>query len=420
VKEKNRNFDNILEVIEELHEMGNQRAENELDTVFVFAKSTAILRHSSHLPLVRIIKELLPDIRDQYFYLYLIWETIGGKERIDIADTLERIYDRAPARVDYMQKLLSTCHILMQNDLLEIVEARFFNDTSIKLTEKSLDLLSECEIKLFVRHKKRSNVLSPDQIPVRELIFKEEEMKQLELLKKLLHDNHFAETQNRLASKNLPKGITALLHGAPGTGKTESVLQIARETEREIMKIDISQSKSMWFGESEKIIKRVFTDYKSLCKACERTPILFFNEADAILSKRVDVGSSNVAQTENTIQNILLEELENFEGILLATTNLAKNFDPAFERRFLFKIEFQKPDTITKAKIWKLKIPILTADQFNALAVRYNFSGGQIDNIVRKTEIHEIIHGLTTSYETIIEYCNEELLQRKRVEVGFR
>jgi SpoVK/Ycf46/Vps4 family AAA+-type ATPase len=286
--------------------------------------------------------------------------------------------------------------------------------------DMTLYLLSECEIKLFIRHKKRSNVRSPEQIPVRELIFREEEMKQLELLKKLLHDNHFAETQNRLASKNLPKGITALLHGAPGTGKTESVMQIARETEREIMKIDISQSKSMWFGESEKIIKRVFTDYKSLCKACERIPILFFNEADAILSKRVDVGSSNVAQTENTIQNILLEELENFEGILLATTNLAKNFDPAFERRFLFKVEFRQPDIETKAKIWKLKLPILTSDQFNALAVRYNFSGGQIDNIVRKAEIHEIVHGLTTSYETIIEYCNEELLQRKRVEVGFR
>jgi hypothetical protein len=138
VKAKNRNFDNILEVIEELHEMGNQRADKELDTVLLFAKSIAILRRSNHLPLVGKIKELLPDIEDQYFFLYLIWETIIGKEKIDINEKLEKIYDSATARVNYMQKLLSTNHILTQNDLLEIVEAPFFNDTLIKLTEKSL------------------------------------------------------------------------------------------------------------------------------------------------------------------------------------------------------------------------------------------------------------------------------------------
>jgi SpoVK/Ycf46/Vps4 family AAA+-type ATPase len=128
---------------------------------------------------------------------------------------------------------------------------------------------------------------------------------------------------------------------------------LAIDTNREIMKVEISQSKSMWFGESEKIIKRIFTDYKAFAKESKQTPILLFNEADAILSKRNAAGSSNVAQTENAIQNILLEEFENFEGILIATTNLASNLDTAFERRFLYKVQFQKPSVNIRAKIWK-------------------------------------------------------------------
>lgn len=218
----------------------------------------------------------------------------------------------------------------------------------------------------------------------------------------------------------MPNGITALLHGFPGTGKTETVLQIAKETNREILKVDIGQSKSMWFGESEKIIKRIFTNYKSYAKECELKPILLFNEADAIIGKRRETGNSNIDQTENTIQNILLEELENFDGIFLATTNLVKNLDTAFERRFLFKVEFQKPEISIKAKIWNSKLPNLTENECNTLANRFDFSGGQIDNIIRKNEIYEIVHGITVDFNNIVEFCNSELLLRsKTFKVGF-
>ena len=178
----------------------------------------------------------------------------------------------------------------------------------------------------------------------------------------------------------------------------------------------------MWFGESEKIIKQVFKDYKSYAKKQKSTPILFFNEADAIISKRKDVANSNVSDTENRIQNILLEEIENFEGILIATTNLADNLDKAFERRFLFKIEFQKPSISTKTQIWQLKMQHLSNEDCAMLASRFDFSGGQIDNIVRKNEINEIIHGSTLDINTLLEYCKEETLsnQNNKTTIGFK
>ncbi|MFO8054206.1 MAG: AAA family ATPase [Bacteroidales bacterium] len=142
-------------------------------------------------------------------------------------------------------------------------------------------------------------------------------------------------------------------------------------------------------------------------------PILFFNEADAIISKRRSINNSPVSQTENAIQNIILEELENFQGIFIATTNLVKNMDKAFERRFLFKIEFQLPDLKAKAKIWKIKLPVLSESDCEVLAQRFDFSGGQIDNVVRKCEIHEVVHGKSVIFTDIIEFCNNELLAEK-------
>ncbi|MBK8674302.1 MAG: AAA family ATPase [Bacteroidetes bacterium] len=132
-------------------------------------------------------------------------------------------------------------------------------------------------------------------------------------------------------------GITILLHGKPGTGKTETVYQMAKQTQRNIYRVDISNLK-VWFGESQKIIKKLFDDYYKYMKTQDNIPILFFNEADGVINKRKDSSSSNTAQTENEIQNIILQEMEDFKGILMATTNLIDNIDNAFDRRFLFKL----------------------------------------------------------------------------------
>ena len=216
----------------------------------------------------------------------------------------------------------------------------------------------------------------------------------------------------------IPKGI--LLVGNPGTGKTESVMQWAREIGRDIIHVDISASKSMWYGESEKIVKDIFNRYRKLCKRSKLKPILLFNEADAIFSKRRDISSGNsVDQTENTIQNILLEEMEKLEGILIATTNLSDNLDKAFERRFLFKIHFSKPSVEVKCNIWLNKMPALNHNEAMQLASLYDFSGGEIDNVVRKYTMMEIIDGKTPSFETIQKLCNEEKINLPYKKIGF-
>ena len=418
-------YEDIFTLLEKLYELGQQRDDEEITTSELFEQTQSILDENTHFTLLEKTRFLGISIEEKYLFLYVVWKFLDGDKSPWIERTFKIIYDKPNERFTQIQRFLSKENNLIREDWLEIVEASFFDDTKMKLTEKAFDLLTECDIKLFNKDldkKKKENVILPGNVPFRKLIYSEHEAHQLELLQTLLEEDNLRTTQERLVQKALPKGVTALLHGAPGTGKTETVLQIAKATNREIMKVDISASRSMWFGESEKIIKQVFKDYKSYAKKQSLTPILFFNEADAIIAKRKEANTSNVSDTENRIQNILLEEIENFEGILIATTNLATNMDTAFERRFLFKIEFQKPGVKAKSQIWKSKMPQLPDEDCELLASQFDFSGGQIDNIVRKNEINEIIYGNKVNVKTLVDFCKEEMLsnQFSRAHIGFK
>ena len=258
---------NFIELLEKLYIFGDQRDNDEISTQELFWRTSQLISAHLDFSIIKKIDMLKLNMDDAYLYLYLIWKTIAGSESTDIERALTGIYGSLARRFYYMQEFLSGKNALIENNLIEIVKARFFNDTKMKLTDYSNNLLKECGINLFTNNKK--NIILPEDILFRELIFSPSEMEQLFLLKDVLKDEKFKEMQNRLSGKNLPKGVTVLLHGAPGTGKTEVVKQMAKETDRKLVKVDISQSKSMWFGESEKIIKRIFTDYNAFAKECE-------------------------------------------------------------------------------------------------------------------------------------------------------
>ena len=417
-------FEDKFTLLEKLYELGKERVEEEITSKELFEQTQNILDENMHFPLIEKTRFLGISIGDKYLFLYVVWKFLEGTKKPWVHQTFNDIYDRPYERLTQIQRFLTKENNLIMDDWLEKDDAAFFDDARMKLTEKALDLLTECGIKFFNKDldkKKKENVILPDNVPFRKLFYSDSELQQLDLLKTLLVEENFKNTQERLGHKALPKGVTELLHGVPGTGKTESVLQIAKATNREIMKVDISASRTMWFGESEKLIKEVFEDYKSYAKELSLMPILFFNEADAIIAKRKEANSSNISDTENRIQNILLEEIENFEGILIATTNLVNNMDIAFERRFLFKIEFQKPGIPAKTQIWQSKMPHLSNEECGLLASQFDFSGGQIDNIVRKNEINEIIHGNKVDLKTLLEFCKEETLsnQFSRMPIGF-
>ena len=266
----------------------------------------------------------------------------------------------------------------------------------------------------------KDELITPADIRQKSMFYNDEENRQIAALSDLLSAEKFAQVQERLKEKGLRSGFCCLFYGPAGTGKTETVLQIARQTGREIFIVDMSRIRSKWVGDSEKNIKQVFNTYKALVKDSELTPILLFNEADAIFGKRIEETSST-DKMSNALQNIILQEMENLEGILIATTNLTENFDSAFERRFIYKILFKAPSAGVKAKIWKSMVDEISEDEAGRLGAEYSFTGGQIENITRKLDVDYILTGETAGYDKIVTLCKEESIRKDKEskKIGF-
>lgn len=254
----------------------------------------------------------------------------------------------------------------------------------------------------------------------KKLFYNAMDKQQVERLENLLYTENLVKVYDRMAANGFKKGFTCLFYGAPGTGKTETVYQLARKSGRKILPVSIDQIRDKYVGETEKRMKAVFERYRiAISEEKGLAPILLLNEADAIIGRRNERAEDSVDRMENAMQNILLQEMEDFEGIMIATTNLPSSFDPAFERRFLYKIQFHKPGKETRALIWKSKLPSLSKEEVCQIAGEFEFSGGQIDNIVKKYNIDSILSG-DVSFEQIHQYCLEESISKKaRRRIGY-
>jgi SpoVK/Ycf46/Vps4 family AAA+-type ATPase len=139
----------------------------------------------------------------------------------------------------------------------------------------------------------------------------------------------------------------------------------------------------MWAGETSKNVASLFRT------AVEQDAVLLFDEADAIAARRFGRTSQGLEREANTTVNVLLRQLENFNGVVIFATNLAANFDPAFERRIRTHVLFEMPGVEERERIWHVqlhptKTPLADDVNFRALAERFAVSGGDIKNAVLK------------------------------------
>ncbi|HED8292463.1 TPA: ATP-binding protein [Campylobacter jejuni] len=189
------------------------------------------------------------------------------------------------------------------------------------------------------------------------------------------------------SNKNIEAKI--IFYGPAGTGKTMSALAMAKSMKKSVLSFDCSKILSKWVGESEQNVRKIFDTYKNIVQTCKQSPILLLNEADQFLSTRVD-GSSGSDKMHNQIQNIFLEQIERFSGVIIATTNFLESLDSAFSRRFDYKIEFKKPDFKDRLKIWEKFLPkkaLFEKDFDINILSNYELSGAQILMVVKNTAL---------------------------------
>ena len=178
-------------------------------------------------------------------------------------------------------------------------------------------------------------------------------------------------------------GLAFNFAGPPGTGKTICAEAIAGALGKKLLAVNYAEVESMWAGETPKNVAALFRT------AAEEDSVLFFDEADAIAARRSVASATQFQRESNTTVNVLLRELEGFNGVVIFATNLAANFDPAFERRIRTHVRFEMPGATERERIWQVQIhptytPLAEDVDFTALASQFAVSGGDIKNAVLK------------------------------------
>jgi len=381
-----------------------------------------LFKENSELSFVQELNALKLEHYTEWMVLVKLCNLLVNKDDDEIAyGQIEDIYRHKSDFYEEKAAFRDGSHILMREGLVEhVCEDGQVNTSRIHLSNKAKAILL-ADFHLRSAEKTMGGLIKPETLTEKQLFYTSKNAPQVDELHSFLMPERYNEIRSRMKDSGFRSGFACLFYGAPGTGKTETVYQLARQTGRSIMAVNVPDIKSKWVGESEKNIKEVFDRYRLAVQRSEQAPILLFNEADGIIGTRREGATSAVDKMENSIQNIILQEMENLDGILIATTNLTQNLDPAFERRFLYKICFEKPDVSVREKIWHTMLPALSEEQCASLASAYDLSGGQMENVARKFSINSILYGGEKSPMDILHaYCNAERLDNQTTRrIGF-
>lgn len=399
---------NLDEFLKELSDIMVEIRNHSIDEKL--SKINKYLEDNAHLSFVKAFRDAKLSDQNGLLFLMAVNERVSSDDCVS-RDEMEIFVGECTQTRRNLSGLLNGKSELITKRLLEEAGGDFMGGRSYTLTYEAKEkFLPGYEFESLQDPDVRQGLIHWDSLSDVPLFYNKEESEQMNQLADLMKEENLSGIQQRLKEHGQQTGFAVLLYGPAGTGKTESVKWLSRITQRDIMQADLSSLRDKYVGESEKAVKRLFKTYKKRCEKAERLPILLLNECDGILSKRLDHISSSVDQMNNTMQNIILEELEDFGGILLATSNLTQNMgDEATFRRFLFKVCLRLPNAETRTKIWQSKFKSLSAKDATLLADEFILSGGQIENISRKVLVQEILYNTKPHLEQLRKLSREEL-----------
>ena len=412
IQKSNYSFLEILDFVHEIFSPFKMNSDDVDELRFYREKLTYILKNNKNLTEVKMLNKTKLAFSEQIILMIVVLNNSIKKGSVNVLS----IFDTAANNLEESFRLFtsfnSKTNSLIKENYIELsteenadpydyvigAEGLKFINNPIKLNDK-VNILPKSE--LLTQHLPEKTTSTP-------LYFDDAANGDYNRVAKLLDEDNFI----KFAGKNcITKGLNILFYGTPGTGKTESVMQLAKSSGRIVLQANVSTIRDKWIGSSEKNAQKIFDDYELIAKECKVKPILLLNEADAILGSRQAV-SQYADQSNNTMQNIFLECLENFTGILIATTNLQNNLDKAFDRRFLIKMNFQLPSKQIRLEICTTKIKDVPFE-IHQIISEFEFSGGQLDNICKKIKMYELIDGIKMDAHIIKSICLDEQVIKK-------
>lgn len=380
------------------HSLGIGRVKSKLEQLEQRIEKR-VQKSDQQLPLDKIFKQKKLDEKEQIIFLALLKEEYNaGESSIREMNTLIDLvsfdeYDRIKNRA-----LLEEGATLVASNLIDYEEmlSPFGNiSRTFYIVDDVLQSIMHPQKKKKVRKLKLDMLIKEQDIF--ELIEPDSSLDDVVLhpKTKAVLDNIMRQMDKEVVSrlqdwgiKSRRAGIDAriIFYGPPGTGKTMTSYSLAKSLKRQVLAFDCSKILSMYVGESEKNVRKIFDTYTELTTKSKTEPILLLNEADQFLGARSSGANGGAEQMHNQMQNIFLEQIERFNGVLIATTNLLENIDMAFSRRFNYKIHFSKPDKAQRKVLWEKMLPKEApfSSDFNLeRLLNVELSGGQISLIIK-------------------------------------
>lgn len=338
-----------------------------------------------------------------------------------------------PVDISFFESTPSSCAFKAGIDALlrnELVTAVTVNSPDDSKARKDRYILSPLACSRLFRGKEDlvsasaaiqfGTILQWKDIQEKKLVFSDDLLSNLQLISMAVSRDRFEAVQQELKQNGFRGGLAFLLSGPPGTGKTEFVRQLARVEHRHIFQVDAAKIDGSYFGEKPRNLRDLFLFSRYMSAIMQDEPVVFIDEADSLLGRRVEVSRSSDRE-ENLSVNIILEEMNTFSGILFAATNNLVGLDPAMLRRFLLRAVFPVPDISLRAQIWQSKMPFLTKKEAMDVAGRFALSGGLIDNIASLCLLERILYGREPSYDQLIRHCVSQTSDlRATPKIGFK
>ncbi|MEA2050123.1 MAG: ATP-binding protein [Campylobacterota bacterium] len=356
----------------------------------------------SGIMLEDFFKEYELNEKEQMIFLALLKEEYGGSDESirDMNSLIALVSTDDYEKIKY-RSLLEESGNLISNSLIDYdemltpfggINRNFYIPEQIlyKISHptKKAKRTQKIKLDMLISEQEMFELVEPTK-SLNDVVLNDKTKKTLDSLLKQV-DKRVVDRLKKWGIKDKKKGIDAriIFYGAAGTGKTITALALAKSLKRQVLSFDCSKILSMYVGESEKNVRKIFDDYKDLALKTKSEPILLLNEADQFLSNRVSGQISGSDKMHNQMQNIFLEQIERFDGILVATTNLLDSIDKAFSRRFNYKIEFLKPDEIQRKILWEKLLPVNLPleESFDISKLSsHKLTGGQIEMIIKNT-----------------------------------
>jgi hypothetical protein len=361
-----------------------------------------MIRSARYIPLANKLNRKKLNSQEMAIIIYMLYKHMHDEVN-HAGEHLIRLISPRSEEISNYSYLLESCATLLKNDVL--TECNGFVETSaphFRLSDSIMTFLEKPKSEKHTQSATNKQENDKDHnkntalynVPVihrlSDLILPETDMKLLKAAIRRFKSGTVSELDKwgvgrHRGIKDEQKGMIVLFYGDSGTGKTFAAGAIAAELNKKIMGIDATHLRDKWYGNTEKIIRQLFEDMRHMVIVSNDPPIFLLNEADQIIHRRSD-NPEDSGNTENAVQNIILEEMETFPGFLIMTTNLAKNFDKAFFRRINIKIEFTQPDYNCRLRLWKKHllptIPGANKIDIKFLAENFEFTGGQISLVV--------------------------------------